>query len=63
MTAKEKTIWEQAVRVLRRNTVSATITGEPPRGAMRALAKAREQAAPQKRAPKTVIVLPSGFTF
>ena len=51
MTAKESTIWEQAVRVLRRNTVSATITGEPPTGAKRALAKPREQAAPQKRAP------------
>jgi hypothetical protein len=50
MTTREKTIWEQAVRVLRSNTVSATITGEHPRGAKRALAKPREQAAPQKRA-------------
>ncbi len=48
MTARERTVWEQAVRVLRRNSVTATVTVEPPR-AQRVLAEARERAASQRR--------------
>ena len=43
MTARERMLWEQAVRLLRQNSVTAAITIEPP-GAQRVLAKARERA-------------------
>ena len=29
MTARERIVWEQAVRVLRQNSVIATVPGEP----------------------------------
>jgi hypothetical protein len=45
MTAKEKTIWEQAVRVLRRNTVTA----EPSGREKRVLVTARKRGAWQRR--------------
>jgi hypothetical protein len=48
MSEKERTMWEQAVRVLRRNSVTAIITVEPPE-AQRVLAKARERAASRRR--------------
>jgi hypothetical protein len=48
MSEKERTIWEQAVRVLRENSVSAVVTGEYLEG-KRILAKAREQAASRRR--------------
>jgi hypothetical protein len=48
MSEKERTLWEQAVRVLRRNSVTIVSTVEPP-GAQQALAKARERAASQRR--------------
>ena len=31
MTAKERTLWEQAVRVLKQNSVTTTVTVEAPR--------------------------------
>lgn len=49
MTAREKMVWEQAVRVRRQNSVAATVPVEPPR-AQRVLAKARERAGTQRRA-------------
>ena len=49
MTARERIVWEQAVRVLRQNSVSATVPVEPP-GAQRVLAKARERANSPRRA-------------
>ena len=30
MTARERMVWEQAVRVLRQNSVTATVSVEPP---------------------------------
>lgn len=48
MTARERTMWEQAVRVLKRNTVTNTITVEPSE-AKRVLAKARQRAVSQRR--------------
>ena len=49
MTVKERPVWEQAVRVLRQNSVSAAVPVEPP-GAQRVLAKARERARMRRRA-------------
>jgi hypothetical protein len=49
MTARERMVWEQAVRVLRQNSVTATVPVEPP-GAQRVLAKARERARTRRRA-------------
>jgi hypothetical protein len=49
MTARERIVWEQAVRVLRQNSVTAATPVEPP-GAHRVLAKARERAGAQRRA-------------
>ena len=49
MTVKERTVWEQAVRVLRQNSVSAAVPVEPP-GAQRVLATARERARMRRRA-------------
>jgi hypothetical protein len=48
-TARERMLWEQAVRVLRQNSVTAARTVEPP-GAQRVLAKARERANSPRRA-------------
>jgi hypothetical protein len=48
MTAKERTMWEQAIRVLRRNTVIHTVDVET-RKAERVLVRARERAASQRR--------------
>jgi hypothetical protein len=48
MTARERMVWEQAVRVLRQNSVTATVPADPPE-AQRVLAKARERAALQRR--------------
>jgi hypothetical protein len=48
MTAKQRTMWEQAVRVLRCNTVTLTVDVES-RKAERVLARARERAASQRR--------------
>lgn len=48
MTARERKLWEQAVRVLRQNSVAVTASVEPP-GAQRVLAKARERAGSQRR--------------
>jgi hypothetical protein len=48
MTARERRVWEQAVRVLRQNSVTATVPADPPE-AQRVLAKARERAALQRR--------------
>ena len=48
MTTKERTMWEQAVRVLRRNTVTHTVEVES-RKAERVLVRARERAASQRR--------------
>ena len=47
MTAGERMVWEQAVRVLRQNSVTATV--KPP-AAQRVLAKARERAKTKMRA-------------
>jgi hypothetical protein len=49
MTARERMVWEQAVRVLRQNSVTATVPVEPP-GAQRILTKARERADARRRA-------------
>jgi hypothetical protein len=49
MTARERMVWEQAVRVLRQNSVTATVPVEPPE-AQRVLAKARERARTRRRA-------------
>lgn len=49
MTAKERTVWEQAVLVLRRNTVTNSAAIEKARKAERVLAGARERAASQRR--------------
>ncbi len=46
MTDKERTMWEQAVQVLRRNSVTVTIKSPE---AKQVLAKARERAASLKR--------------
>ncbi len=43
MTAKERTLWEQAVRVLRQNSVATTVAVETPRAEW-VLAKARKRA-------------------
>jgi hypothetical protein len=40
MTAKERTLWEQAVRVLQQNSVTATLAIDTPRGE-RVLARTR----------------------
>jgi hypothetical protein len=48
MSEKDRTLWEQAVRVLRRNSVTTISTGEPP-VAQQALAKARVRAASRRR--------------
>jgi hypothetical protein len=48
MTARERMMWEQAVRVLRQNSVTLTVPFELPK-AQRVLAKARELAASYKR--------------
>jgi hypothetical protein len=48
MIARERTVWEQAVRVLRQNSVTATVPVEPPE-AQRVLAKARERARTRRR--------------
>ena len=44
MTVKERTLWEQAVRVLRQNSVTTTVAVEAPR-VEQILARARESAA------------------
>jgi hypothetical protein len=49
MTAKERTLWEQAVRVLRQNSVTTTVTVEAPR-VEQVLARARELA---EKGPRT----------
>lgn len=49
MTARERMVWEQAVRVLRQNSVTATVPVEPPE-AQRVLAKARGRADRRRRA-------------
>jgi hypothetical protein len=43
MTARESTLWEQAVRVLTQNSVTTTVAVEAPR-AEQVLARARERA-------------------
>jgi hypothetical protein len=43
MTAKERTLWEQAVQVLRHNSVTTTVAVETPR-AEQVLTRARERA-------------------
>lgn len=48
MTARERMVWEQAVRVLRQNSVTIVAPVEPP-VAHRVLAKARERAGTQRR--------------
>lgn len=53
MTARERTVWEQAVRVLRQNSVTVAVPVEPP-GAQRVLAKARERAGTQRRPEKAL---------
>jgi hypothetical protein len=49
MTARERIVWEQAVRVLRQNSVVAAVPAEPP-GAQRILTKARERARIRRKA-------------
>lgn len=49
MTARERMVWEQALRVLRQNSVTATVPVEPS-GVQRVLAKARERANSPRRA-------------
>jgi hypothetical protein len=53
MTVRERMVWEQAVRVLRQNSVTASVPVEPP-GAQRVLAKARERAGTQRRARESL---------
>ena len=48
MTAKERTLWEQAVRVLRQNSITTTVTVETPK-AERVLARASERAASHRK--------------
>jgi len=48
MTARERTMWEQAVQVLKQNTVTNTITVELPEAKL-VLAKARVCAALRRR--------------
>jgi hypothetical protein len=49
MSEKERTMWEQAVRVLRRNSITTLIPVDNPE-TQRVLAKARERAASRRRA-------------
>ena len=49
MTARERIVWEQAVRVLRQNSVTAPAPVEPP-GSQRILTKARERARTRSKA-------------
>ena len=48
MTAKERTLWEQAVLVLRQNSVTSTVPVGAPR-AEQVVLKARAQAASRRR--------------
>jgi len=43
MTAKERTLWEQAIKVLRQNSVTTTVAVETPTGEQ-VLARAHERA-------------------
>jgi hypothetical protein len=49
MTARERTLWEQAVRVLQQNTVTTTVAGETPRVERALFLRARERATSQRR--------------
>ena len=49
MTARERIVWEQAVRVLRQKSVVAAVPAEPP-GSQRILTKARERARIRRKA-------------
>jgi hypothetical protein len=42
MTARERMVWEQAIRVLRQNSVTTAVPVEPP-AAQQVLEKARER--------------------
>jgi hypothetical protein len=44
MTARERTLWEQAVRVLQQNTVTTTVSGEIPSVERVLLMRVRERA-------------------
>jgi len=48
MRARERTLWEQAVQVLRQNSVSTTVADDAPR-AGRVVAKASKRGAASSR--------------
>ena len=48
MTARERMMWKQEVQVFRQNSVTVTVSADPPE-ALRVLAKTRERAALQRR--------------
>ena len=49
MTARERTLWEQAVRVLKQNTITTTVAGETPRVERVLFTRIRERATSQRR--------------
>jgi hypothetical protein len=49
MTARERTLWEQAVRVLKQNTITTTVAGETPRVERVLFTRVREGATSQRR--------------
>ncbi|MBV9454074.1 MAG: hypothetical protein JOZ19_08160 [Rubrobacter sp.] len=49
MTARERTLWEQAVRVLRQNTVTTTVTSETSRVERVLFTQVRERATSHRR--------------
>ena len=49
MTAKERMLWEQAVRVLQQNTVTPTVAAETPRVRRLLFLSAHERSASQRK--------------
>jgi hypothetical protein len=49
MTARERTLWEQAVRVLQQNTVTTTVAVEIPRAEPVSFLRARGRATSRRR--------------
>lgn len=49
MTARERTLWEQAVRVLQQNTVTTTVAGETARVERVLFMRVRERTTSQRR--------------
>ncbi|MDQ3834349.1 MAG: hypothetical protein M3315_12125 [Actinomycetota bacterium] len=49
MTARERTLWEQAVRVLQQNTVTTPVAGETARVERVLFMRVRERTTSQRR--------------